>query len=259
MKREIIDFHTHPFSTKEQNLLMYKDTYDIDRDMFADYCKSIGTVKVCGSVASTDKPANLWEKVRRNNDTAYELKRYYGDFYCPGIHIHPDFVRESCSEIEYAAKNGIKMIGELVPYLDGWDYDNPAISEIMRVARDCGMIVSVHSDYTEKMNRFIENCGDITVVGAHPSEWNNLFSQVKLLKQYPNYMIDISATGITRFGMIKKLVDEVGSKRLIFGSDFPICDPAVFIAGVENAPFITENDKENIFSRNAKRILGGAV
>ena len=127
----------------------------------------------------------------------------------------------------------------------------------MRVARDCGMVVSVHSDYTEKMRAFIENCGDVTVVGAHPSEWNNLFAQIEFLKQYPNYMIDISATGITRFGMVKKLIDEACSERILFGSDFPVCDPAVFIAGVENAPFVSEEDKENIFNRNAKRILLG--
>ena len=56
------------------------------------------------------------ERDKKNNDTALELKKVYGDFYIPGFHIHPAYQEESVSEIKRMDKLGIKLIGELVPY-----------------------------------------------------------------------------------------------------------------------------------------------
>lgn len=83
----------------------------------------------------------------------------------------------------------------------------------------------------------------------------SLFSQLERLKRFDNYILDISAHGIERIGSLKKLVNAIGSERIVFGSDFPSCDPIAFIACVENDPYITEQDKENILYRNAERIL----
>jgi predicted TIM-barrel fold metal-dependent hydrolase len=54
-------------------------------------------------------------------------------------------------------------------------------------------------------------------------------------------------------------VDTFGAERIVFGSDFPICNPAMFIGGVMLETLITDRDKEKIFSLNAKRILQGGI
>ena len=53
---------------------------------------------------------------------------------------------------------------------------------------------------------------------------------------------------------IKHLVEKVGADRIIFGSDYPICNPGMYIAGVDFEK-ISDKEKELIFSENAKRLL----
>jgi predicted TIM-barrel fold metal-dependent hydrolase len=55
--------------------------------------------------------------------------------------------------------------------------------------------------------------------------------------------------------MLRYAVDQVGSERILFGTDYPICNPGVYIGGVLAEP-ISDEAKENIFSKNAKRLLG---
>lgn len=56
---------------------------------------------------------------------AVEIYKRFSDFYYPGFHINPNYVEESCETIEWMHKNGFRLIGELVPYMQGWsDYSN---------------------------------------------------------------------------------------------------------------------------------------
>ncbi len=56
----------------------------------------------------------------------------YCDFYVPGFHIHPGYVEESLKEIDRMHQKGIKLIGELVPYMDGWnDYSCEEFSVLL--------------------------------------------------------------------------------------------------------------------------------
>ena len=54
------------------------------------------------------------------NAEAYRFYEMYPDFYSVGIQVHPNFVEESCAEIEKYAAKGVKLIGELVPNLTRW-------------------------------------------------------------------------------------------------------------------------------------------
>ena len=58
-----------------------------------------------------------------------------------------------------------------------------------------------------------------------------------------------------RYGMLRRIIDEMGADRVLFGSDFPTCNPAMFVGGVLLDPLITDGEKEKIFSGNAKKLL----
>ena len=122
MDFEIIDFHTHPFTTDETNICSHKEFCNMSIDETVNVFKKLGVSKICGSVVSKREPENRcnWDEIKKNNDRALELKNIYGDFYIPGFHIHPSFMEESVSEIERMNKLGVNLIGELVPYIDGW-------------------------------------------------------------------------------------------------------------------------------------------
>ncbi len=55
-------------------------------------------------------------------------------------------------------------------------------------------------------------------------------------------------------GMIERMVDEVGSQKILFGTDLPWFDPHWGIGAVCFS-HIGEDDRHNILHRNAERLL----
>ena len=103
------------------------------------YMKSLGISRICGSVICRNineemTYANAWEMISDSNKRALELQDQYGDFYRPGFHVLPDFVKESYDEIEKMSKQGFRLIGELVPYIHGWHDCSKKFDEILDVA-----------------------------------------------------------------------------------------------------------------------------
>ncbi|MEE0363277.1 MAG: amidohydrolase family protein [Oscillospiraceae bacterium] len=255
---KIIDFHTHPIMYQEQSLVMYKDAVQLDADGFQAFLRSRGIQTFCGSVLQPQHITTFdetWKVIKKCNDTAFRLQEYYQGKYIPGVLIHPQHVNDSVEEIDRAIQHGSNLIGEICWYIDGWEFGDSGLDELLCYAAEKEMVLSVHPSDDDSMNATLARHHDLCIVGAHPGEWNHFFSQLERLKRFDNYILDISAHGIERIGSLKKLVNAIGSERIVFGSDFPSCDPIAFIACVENDPYITEQDKENILYRNAERIL----
>ena len=88
---------------------------------------------------------------------------------------------------------------------------------------------------------------------AHPAERDSYLAKIELMKKYSNLYLDLSGTGIFRWGMLTHGVNEIGAERFIYGSDFPVCNPAMYYAGVK-AEGLCEKDEELIFSGNFRRL-----
>ena len=67
--------------------------------------------------------------------------------------------------------------------------------------------------------------------------------------------MDLSGTGLFRQGMLRYGIDMFGAERFIFGSDYPTCNPSMFIGGIALDTLISEDEKKLIFAENAKRLL----
>ncbi|MBQ2967898.1 MAG: amidohydrolase [Clostridia bacterium] len=260
MAFEIIDFHTHPFTCAENNICAHKDVCDMDIQKTKEEFLSFGVSKICGSVVSTQKPedGNYLSKIKKNNDDALRLKEIYGSFYVPGFHVHPKFVDESVKEIHRMHEKGIRLIGELVPYLDGWDsYACDEFSCILEEAQKFNMVVSFHSSADEDgMDALVKRHPNVTFVAAHPGEYNHVMRHLERMKMSENYYLDLSGTGLFRYGVLRKLIDKSSAERILYGSDYPICNTSMFLGGVLWDNRIKDSEKEMILSGNAKRILG---
>ena len=138
---EIFDFHLHP-------------GYDFHADVltpeaFVNGLKAHGITACAGSVIHKgDSNRDLADHAKilpRLNREAYEMQCLYPDFFSAGIHIHPAFVTRSCEEIAHYAQNGVRLVGELVPYLMGWrDFADTRLWEILEVADKLGMVLNFH-------------------------------------------------------------------------------------------------------------------
>lgn len=260
MSFEVIDFHTHPFIEAKNNICSHKDILNMTAEnTFTDLSK-LGITKICGSVinVNNDTYENKWQKVKENNDIALRLKEIYGDFYIPGFHVHTDYLEESFNEIERMDKQGIKLMGELVPYIDGWQngYDSENFSLLLDEAGKRNMIVSFHSQNEDAMDKMVKNHPDVIFVAAHPGEYGAFMRHIERMKFSDNYYLDVSGYGIFRYGMLRKAIDAFGIDRILFGSDYPTCNTAMYIGGVLLDNLINDSEKEKIFSLNAKKLLG---
>ncbi len=255
---EVIDFHTHPFLSDDTNICSHLSFCPMTAEKTETDLQGIGISKIAGSVIFRTMRKNYtWEYVRELNDDAMKLHEQYGDFYYPGFHVHPAFVRESCEEIERMAKKGFRLIGELVPYHQEWsDYSCPGFSEILDTAEQYDMLVSFHSMGEDEMDKMVKEHPKVRFAAAHPGEYREFMRHMERMKTSENYYLDVSGYGIFRHGLLRHAIDLFGSERFLYGSDYPICNPAMYLGGVLLDCTLSDAEKENVLGKNAKRLLG---
>ena len=117
------------------------------------------------------------------------------------------------------------------------------------------MVVSIHSQDEDAMDELVKNNKNVKIVAAHPGEYEELVRHLERAKLSDNYFVDLSGYGIFRYGALRHLVDVFGEDRVIFGSDYPTCNPCMYLGGVADDELLTDREKEKILYLNAKRIL----
>lgn len=251
---DIIDFHSHPFLRDEENLCLHKDVVNMTTETVLEDMDAVGVSHFCGSVLS--RSYHEFSDIRILNGNALKLRDIYKGRYIPGIHVHPDYVYHSCEEIELAYKQGVRLVGEIVPGKHGWsDYSCKGFSEILDFLKGKDMLVSLHTVNLDEMEKMASEYKNINFVFAHPGEKAVAMRHLEIMKKHDNVFLDISGTGIFRYGLLKKMVETVGAERILFGSDYPICNLKMYVGGVLGEK-ISDSAKEYIFSKNAKRLLG---
>jgi predicted TIM-barrel fold metal-dependent hydrolase len=253
MDRQIIDCHIHPAVDRETDFCWYKKSGTI-RKQFDDL-KRAGISKACGSIVVAKIPKSF-EEIKKLNDCALSIRDRFPDFYIPGMQIHPAFPDESCREIERCCKNhDVRWIGELVGYLMGYpdDYVSNNMIEIMKFASKFTVVVNFHCASIPVIENLCRKIPGINFVLAHPGQGKEFLERINLVEKIKNLYLDISGTGIDRYGMLKKAVEIASYQKIIFGTDYPINNPAVYVHGVIFER-LSENATCAIFSNNFLRI-----
>ena len=262
-ERRVFDFHIHPYRNPGEYMGMYREEFYVKPEEMRGDLESAGISRVCGSVIDSDHRGEVksFDAVRALNEDALALGRELDGFYLPGIHVHPAFLRESIEELEKRSREGVRLVGELVPYLQGWPqggftYASPALTEILHRAGELGMVVSFHTmpEWHRETEEMLENNPGVTFVAAHPGQPEDFRHHEERLKKYPNLYLDLSGTGLFRYGLLASAVKRVGADRLLFGTDYPICNPRMYVQAVLGE-HISDEDKEKILYRNAERLF----
>ena len=81
-------------------------------------------------------------------------------------------------------------------------------------------------------------------------EWDKA---VELAKRFPNLFLELTAVLDDR-GVLEKFVGEVGSTRMLFGTDLPWFDPHQGIGALLSAK-MSNKDRHNILHGNAEQLL----
>lgn len=255
---QVIDFHVHPFQNKKYCLNFYPEMEDLDAAKMRARIETAGITHICGSVLEPGHIPADFSELRLLNDEALELKRLLGDFYTPGFHVHPAWLKESLEEIERMNRLGVRFIGELVPYMHGWgDFSEKNWWEILDLADQYHMICSYHTPFSYDMGPVVAAHPDITFVAAHPGDKDRVPEHLEQIQKHDNLYLDLSGTGMFRLGLVKHLVHEVGADRILFGTDYPICNPRMYVQAVYGED-ISDSDRDKILYENAAGLLARA-
>lgn len=262
MDYPIIDFHTHPYLDDNDNICTHLEHFNVSLEDTKPFLQSMGIQTICGSVITKNRMGepDSFAPIKELNDKALYLRDYYKGFYIPGFHIHPKFVKESILEIERMNRQGVNLVGELVPYSQGWaKWDSKELFDILEAVQDYGMVLNFHAlvspEQEDQIDMMVRSFPNLVIVGAHPGDANTLNRHLNRMKISKNYYVDLSGGMLHRMATLKHGIDEFGAERFLFGTDFPICNPACFIGGVMLDPLIEDKDKPLIMYQNAKRIL----
>jgi len=101
-----------------------------------------------------------------------------------------------------------------------------------------------------KFEKVLDCIPDTTFILAH-SGCFDFEDIIDIMKMYPNTYTDISVQPSLN---IRELIKEIGSERVLFGTDYPFVTQAFSILSVLRATH-DEQERANIFSQNAKKIL----
>ena len=253
---EVIDCHIHPAPDDATQTNWFRPSGAFQQQV--DVLRRLGVSRACGAPV-WQLNGKSFDDIRKLNDQALALRDRFPDFYIPGIQTHPRFPDESCAEIERCCgREGVRWIGELVGYMMGYadEFATRDALSIMRAAARHDAVVSFHCHDLKVIDDLCGAVPELKLVLAHPGlNRAEILDRAARLARYPNLHLDISGTGIDRYGILRKVMDIAGKEKVLYGTDFPINNPAVYLYGALFEDLLPE-EHAALFGGNFRRLCG---
>ena len=196
----------------------------------------------------------LWGTMR--NLQAYEICKMFPDtlrMYLSIIPQRQDFIKEDLAMFDQWAPYAVGL--KLLPYYHGTDAMDPRYDYALSFANERKLPVLVHTWGEDiAIYKAIQKYPDARFFIGHScyGAWEHAFRCVKDSNNYA--WLELTAIPGDR-GHIERLVEGVGSEKLLFGTDLPWFDEYQAVGGVLSAK-ISEEDKRNILYRNVENLFG---
>lgn len=152
--------------------------------------------------------------------------------------VQPRAGMQVLDDLERAYQGGIRGIGEVFPEVQGFRMQNPVWLKVVEWAIERKLPISMHvtepvgHHYTGKKlvplsdyQWLIEAYPDLKLILAH---WGGLMPFYELnpaiKKAFKNVYYDTAASPLLYdYRVYRAVVDAVGSDKIVFGSDYPLC------------------------------------
>jgi predicted TIM-barrel fold metal-dependent hydrolase len=206
----------------------------------------------------------------RTNDYIIESISRYPERLIGFCAVQPLDAQAAIREIDRCSACGIKGIGELRPDVQGFDLNRnePLDALIEAIVRE-KMVLSLHAsepvghEYPGKGNivpgllyDFIKNYPQLKVILAHFGGGLPFYELMPEVKQFlkNTYYDTAAAPFLYSPNIYGALMDIIGSKKLLFGSDWPLIDPSRVIDQIKSSELL-EDQIESILYGSAVRLL----
>lgn len=177
------------------------------------------------------------------------VKGYFG--YNPNY--HEDYVANMDKVLKIDTYIGFKFL----PVYHNVSLSDERYLPALEIADTHNLVVLSHTwGYTDcapkQVEGILKKYKNLQFILGHSAP-NELDEAIALVKKYDNAYLDLC--DIHRHsGIVDKMVDCVGSEKVLFGTDLPWYDPNYCIGSILCAK-INDDQKEDIFHKNAERIL----
>ena len=235
----IIDCHAHYGLTYPMYVPYWSEK------QFIDYVNLIGIEYICISHFLSVGP-----DFKAGNDEVFRLMKRYPHKIIGQAVINPNYPSEVRIELERCFNNGFRIF-KLHPMFHEYRADGKNYKPVYEFCDDNKLIILSHSfespDFLEKMAKKYKNI--IYIIGH-----GNDKGYEEVLKNFKNVFMSIVCSN--EFGEIERLVREVGSDKLLFGTDTPYLDAGFQLGSIIYAD-ISDMDKRKILGKNMFKILKG--
>ncbi|MGC8486846.1 MAG: amidohydrolase family protein [Clostridia bacterium] len=259
----IVDTHTHPLLHPRQQMVEFEHTAEHYRSR----AQPAGIVRAAALVMAPEGDLALTQTL---NDAAIELARHSAGFFFPVCSVHPRDGEPALEELERVKAAGARFI-KLHPNTQQFDVADAAVATVVEkaAALDLPVLFDAYAPWdANQPGKFIQLAmkvpqAHLILAHAHGPRFPEL-AVYDVLARYSWWQrrvyIDISAMGslFARSPFADQFVwvlRKVGADRVLFGSDYPLHDPAEAVANVRALGF-TEEEQRLIFHDNALRLLG---
>ncbi|MEW6355334.1 MAG: amidohydrolase family protein [Planctomycetota bacterium] len=213
-----------------------------------------GIAKAVITSARSTQAKDMWE-ARAGNREMLEAVAQHPNRFIGACQVHPSSPRDAVEELRIMREEcGIHWLGELCGYLGGYAYDTREFEMILGAASDLGMIVQIHTTDLATLTKQAKAHPSTPFILCHMGGAKEYSARVAAVKDHPNLYIDISGSDISRAGILEAYICEAGPEKVLFATDYIICEPVVYVARVETLD-ISAEAKEQIFHRNVERLL----
>jgi len=186
------------------------------------------------------------------------------------VRAHPDRLRAYCVINPNYPDKVARELDTYQDHLDAYvgfkflsDYHQVAVSDpryrpAWEYADQHKLLLLMHTwggspyDGAAVLRNALEHYPNVHVLLGHSchGDWDGA---IDLARRFPNVYLELTALFDDR-GIFEKFVGEVGSERMLFGTDLPWFDPHQAV-GVLLSAHISDEDRHNICHRNAQNLL----
>lgn len=243
----IIDAHAHPYFNRDCPLTGPKDY-----DQYQQELSGAGISYFCGT-CNIRNDGTMPDVVQLENETVLQWREHFGNRFYPGVNIHPNYPEASIAAVKQFYDMGFRWVGEIAGYVQGYrDYATPELAKILDVVSELGMVLNLHPSSYDDLDRLLTRHPRLKIVIAHPGTLG-CDASYTLAEKHPNAYFDLSGQGLFRWHMLRWGIDRLGVERILFGTDFPVLNPAMYVAGVLHEP-LTPAERKAIFHDNFCRL-----
>lgn len=260
----IIDFHTHIFPPHKASEILTRLLVKFDIPNFYD-----GTIaglhrsmeKAGVQLSLTSRITIFPDQVRAVNDWLLEHKSAH---VLPMATIHPE-QPEGPEYVEELKKNGFAGI-KLHPDYQGFYADDKRMYSFYEAAEASQTMILFHAGMDRGLNppykamprhllKVHRDFPKLQIIAAHMGGEDNYEETEELLLGKDIYLDTAFNLKFMNPGTIERFCRKHSVERILFGSDSPFADQQAELQFIDNLPFLSSAEKEQIVGLNGARLL----